>query len=189
MDIEKASFDVTKDPKLNLLQTSLNLTRRNCGLSRTVRCVGHCHCCCLVASASASASASADFQREKQDRERLRNYPLPAVTDPRDGRRVALKKLPNVFQSLVSSKRVFRELKMLCFFKHENVLSALDILQPPHLDFFQEILRYHTSTKLLLLQDHDDRDDDDDNYDVDNIDNDDDDDDDDDDMIRSSCYN
>lgn len=43
------------------------------------------------------------------------------MTDPRDGRRVALKKLPNVFQSLVSSKRVFRELKMLCFFKHENV--------------------------------------------------------------------
>lgn len=49
---------------------------------------------------------------------------------------------------------------MLCFFKHENVstknivhvtrysqlknvyfqvLSALDILQPPHLDFFQEM--------------------------------------------------
>jgi len=46
-----------------------------------------------------------------------------AVTDPRDGRRVALKKLPNVFQSLVSSKRVFRELKMLCFFKHDNVSS------------------------------------------------------------------
>lgn len=43
------------------------------------------------------------------------------MTDPRDGRRVALKKLPNVFQSLVSSKRVFRELKMLCYFKHENV--------------------------------------------------------------------
>ncbi|XP_018574489.2 serine/threonine-protein kinase NLK [Anoplophora glabripennis] len=63
-----------------------------------------------------------------------------AVTDPRDGRRVALKKLPNVFQSVVSSKRVFRELKMLCFFKHENVLSALDILQPPHLDFFQEMI-------------------------------------------------
>nr|CAG4638407.1 EOG090X04Z1 [Cyclestheria hislopi] len=62
-----------------------------------------------------------------------------SVTDPRDGKRVALKKMPNVFQSLVSSKRVFRELKMLCFFKHDNVLSALDILQPPHIDFFQEI--------------------------------------------------
>lgn len=50
-----------------------------------------------------------------------------AVTDPRDGRRVALKKLPNVFQSLVSSKRVFRELKMLCFFKHENVSNSAAI--------------------------------------------------------------
>ncbi|KAK7579668.1 hypothetical protein V9T40_000297 [Parthenolecanium corni] len=69
-----------------------------------------------------------------------------AVTDPRDGRRVALKKLPNVFQSLISSKRVFRELKMLQFFKHENVLSALDILQPPHLDFFNEI---YVITELL----------------------------------------
>lgn len=70
-----------------------------------------------------------------------------AVTDPRDGRRVALKKLPNVFQSLVSSKRVFRELKMLCFFKHENVLAALDILQPPHLDFFQEMYPFHVNQK------------------------------------------
>ncbi|KAG9340587.1 hypothetical protein JZ751_021409 [Albula glossodonta] len=47
--------------------------------------------------------------------------------------------MPNVFQNLVSCKRVFRELKMLCFFKHDNVLSALDILQPPHIDYFEEI--------------------------------------------------
>ena len=44
-----------------------------------------------------------------------------SVTDPRDGKRVALKKMPNVFQNLVSCKRVFRELKMLCFFY--NVFS------------------------------------------------------------------
>jgi len=65
-----------------------------------------------------------------------------SVTDPRDGKRVALKKMPNVFQNLVSSKRVYREIRMLCFFSthtHENVLSAHDILQPPHIDFFQEI--------------------------------------------------
>ncbi|MED6288548.1 hypothetical protein CHARACLAT_027705 [Characodon lateralis] len=62
-----------------------------------------------------------------------------SVTDPRDGKRVALKKMPNVFQNLVSCKRVFRELKMLCFFKHENVLSALDILQPPHINCFEEM--------------------------------------------------
>ncbi|PRD22986.1 UNVERIFIED_CONTAM: Serine/threonine-protein kinase NLK [Trichonephila clavipes] len=62
-----------------------------------------------------------------------------SVTDPRDGKLVALKKMPNVFQNLVSSKRVYREIKMLCFFKHENVLSALDLLQPQNLELFQEI--------------------------------------------------
>lgn len=62
-----------------------------------------------------------------------------SVTDPRDGKLVALKKMPNVFQNLVSSKRVYREIKMLCFFKHENVLSALDLLQPQNLELFREI--------------------------------------------------
>ncbi|XP_063157414.1 serine/threonine-protein kinase NLK2-like [Candoia aspera] len=62
-----------------------------------------------------------------------------SVTDPRDGSRVALKKMPSVFQNLVSCKRVFRELRMLCYFKHDNVLSALDILQPPQIDCFEEI--------------------------------------------------
>ncbi|UYV64202.1 NLK, partial [Cordylochernes scorpioides] len=62
-----------------------------------------------------------------------------SVTDPRDGKKKALKRMPNVFQNLVSSKRVYREIKMLCFFKHDNVLAALDILHPPHIDYFQEI--------------------------------------------------
>jgi nemo like kinase len=44
-----------------------------------------------------------------------------AARDPRTGRRIALKKLPNVFQSLISCRRVYRELKMLCSFDHDNV--------------------------------------------------------------------
>ena len=44
-----------------------------------------------------------------------------AVTDPRDRKRVALKKMPNVFQNLISCKRVYRELRMLATFKHQNV--------------------------------------------------------------------
>lgn len=52
-------------------------------------------------------------------------YCLPlssrSVTDPRDGKRVALKKMPNVFQNLISCKRVYRELKMLFYFNHDNV--------------------------------------------------------------------
>ncbi|XP_041456883.1 serine/threonine-protein kinase NLK2-like isoform X1 [Lytechinus variegatus] len=69
-----------------------------------------------------------------------------SVTDPRDGKRVALKKMPHVFQNLISCKRVYRELKMLFFFNHDNVLRALDILQPPHVDFFEEI---YVVTELL----------------------------------------
>lgn len=62
-----------------------------------------------------------------------------SVTDPRSGKRVALKKMPNVFQNLASCKRVFREIKMLSSFRHDNVLSLLDILQPANPSFFQEL--------------------------------------------------
>ncbi|CAI2349728.1 unnamed protein product [Caenorhabditis sp. 36 PRJEB53466] len=62
-----------------------------------------------------------------------------SCTDPRSGKRVALKKMPNVFQNLASCKRVFREIKMLSSFRHDNVLSLLDILQPANPNFFQEL--------------------------------------------------
>jgi nemo like kinase len=69
-----------------------------------------------------------------------------AVRDPRDGRRIAVKKLPNVFQSLVSCRRVYRELKMLCCFDHENVLSAIDILHPPDSSLLGDI---YVATELM----------------------------------------
>ncbi|KAM9801210.1 serine/threonine-protein kinase NLK [Neosynchiropus ocellatus] len=103
-----------------------------------------------TAPAQVQAAASCDAHQQQQHVQPLDIEPdrpigygafgvVWSVTDPRDGKRVALKKMPNVFQNLVSCKRVFRELKMLSFFKHENVLSALDILQPPHIDYFEEI--------------------------------------------------
>lgn len=60
-----------------------------------------------------------------------------SVTDPRNGKRVALKKMPNVFQSLTSSKRAYRELKMLCFFKHNNVSHVFHFswLSRPHYSY------------------------------------------------------
>uniref|UniRef100_A0A7E4V9Y4 Mitogen-activated protein kinase n=1 Tax=Panagrellus redivivus TaxID=6233 RepID=A0A7E4V9Y4_PANRE len=62
-----------------------------------------------------------------------------SVTDPRNHKRVALKKMPNVFQNIASTKRVFREIRMLASFTHDNVVCLLDILQPPNPHFFQEI--------------------------------------------------
>ena len=81
--------------------------------------------CCILGN---NSSSGADYQPDRPIGYGAFGV-VWSVTDPRDGKRVALKKLPNVFQSLVSSKRVFRELKMMIFFKHENVLSCLDILQ------------------------------------------------------------
>ncbi|KAI6177534.1 Mitogen-activated protein kinase [Aphelenchoides bicaudatus] len=69
-----------------------------------------------------------------------------SVTDPRSQKRVALKKMPNVFQNLASCKRVFREIQMLASFRHDNVLGLLDILHPPNQHFFQEI---HVLTELM----------------------------------------
>ncbi|KAG9509395.1 Serine/threonine-protein kinase NLK [Fragariocoptes setiger] len=98
---------------------------------------------CSVAWSSSSSSSSVNGVPVEQQPDRPIGYGafgiVWSVTDPRDGKKVALKKMPNVFQNLVSSKRVFREIKMLCYLKHENVMSALDIIQPPHVDFFQEL--------------------------------------------------
>ena len=62
-----------------------------------------------------------------------------AVTDPRNSERVALKKMPHVFQNLITAKRVFRELRMLCSFRHDNVLAAKDVLLPCSLETFDEL--------------------------------------------------
>ncbi|EDO30527.1 predicted protein [Nematostella vectensis] len=62
-----------------------------------------------------------------------------SVTDPRNGKRVALKKMPKVFQNITSSRRAYRELRMLCTLKHDNVISAIDIVHPGHIDLFHEI--------------------------------------------------
>ncbi|KAF6039340.1 NLK [Bugula neritina] len=62
-----------------------------------------------------------------------------SVYDPRDNVQKALKKMSHVFQSLVSCKRVIRELKMLTSFEHDNVLSALEILPPTGHSSFHEI--------------------------------------------------
>jgi nemo like kinase len=73
-----------------------------------------------------------------------------SVTDPRSGRRVALKKMPNVFQTVVSAKRVFREVKMLCTLKHDNVslIDEWSFIQCCLINVYLNFLRYFT---LLIV--------------------------------------
>jgi len=62
-----------------------------------------------------------------------------SVSNPRTGHRAALKKIPSVFQSLLSCIRTFREVKILCEMKHENLLAATDLIQPPTLEQFKDV--------------------------------------------------
>eukprot|EP01062_Namystynia_karyoxenos_P036426 TRINITY_DN2652_c0_g6_i1.p1 TRINITY_DN2652_c0_g6~~TRINITY_DN2652_c0_g6_i1.p1 ORF type:complete len:399 (+),score=143.71 TRINITY_DN2652_c0_g6_i1:89-1198(+) len=53
-----------------------------------------------------------------------------AATDTQKNERVAIKKIPKVFEDLVDGKRILREIKLLTFMDHENILSVKDILCP-----------------------------------------------------------
>ena len=60
-----------------------------------------------------------DAEARAAEAKKVRNQQMMAEVEATN--RVALKKMPNVFQNIVSSKRVYRELRMLSFFKHDNV--------------------------------------------------------------------
>lgn len=44
---------------------------------------------------------------------------------------MAIKKVHNAFEDLIDAKRIVREIKLLAFFDHENIVSLLDV-QKPH---------------------------------------------------------
>jgi mitogen-activated protein kinase 1/3 len=41
--------------------------------------------------------------------------------------KVAIKKIPKAFDDLIDAKRIVREIKLLGFFDHDNIVSLLDI--------------------------------------------------------------
>jgi len=41
--------------------------------------------------------------------------------------KVAIKKIPKAFEDLIDAKRIVREIKLLKFFDHENVISMIDV--------------------------------------------------------------
>lgn len=45
-------------------------------------------------------------------------------------KKVAIKKVLNAFEDLIDAKRIVREIKLLKFFKHDNIIGLVDILKP-----------------------------------------------------------
>lgn len=54
-----------------------------------------------------------------------------AAKDNRTGRKVAIKKITKAFDVITIAKRTYRELKILRHFRHENIISILDVMEPP----------------------------------------------------------
>ena len=63
-----------------------------------------------------------------------------AAKDNRTGRKVAIKKIPKIFEVLTVAKRTYRELKILRHLRHDNIISILDVMQPPEdITTFQDV--------------------------------------------------
>lgn len=53
--------------------------------------------------------------------------------------KVAIKKVPNAFEDLIDAKRILREVKLLKFFSHENIVTLLDVPKPPGKTGYEDI--------------------------------------------------
>ncbi len=78
--------------------------------------------------------------------------------------KVAIKRIPSAFDDLVDAKRILREVKMLHHFNHENIISLVDLIDPPPnhpfddiyivLDFMETDLHKIIYSKNKLTDDH-----------------------------------
>ena len=62
-----------------------------------------------------------------------------AAKDNRSGQRVAIKKIPKIFDVPAVAKRTYRELKILRHLRHDNIISILDVLKPDEEENFEDV--------------------------------------------------
>lgn len=53
--------------------------------------------------------------------------------------KVAIKKVPKAFEDLIDAKRIVREIKLLKFFDHENIIALVDVAKPPAPTGYEDI--------------------------------------------------
>jgi mitogen-activated protein kinase 1/3 len=53
--------------------------------------------------------------------------------------KVAIKKVPKAFEDLIDAKRILREIRLLSFFDHENIIALVDLQRPPARTGFEDI--------------------------------------------------
>ena len=59
--------------------------------------------------------------------------------DHKSKTKIAIKKVPKAFEDLIDAKRIVREIKLLKFFDHENVIALVDVQNPPAPTGYEDI--------------------------------------------------
>jgi nemo like kinase len=62
-----------------------------------------------------------------------------AACDPRNGKQVALKRIPHVFNNVMAAKRAYRELFMLSSLKHINIITLVDFVLVDNFHNFADV--------------------------------------------------
>lgn len=52
---------------------------------------------------------------------------------------VAIKRIHKAFEDVIDAKRILREIKILKFFKHENIIELIDIQKPPSTEKYDDV--------------------------------------------------
>jgi mitogen-activated protein kinase 1/3 len=63
------------------------------------------------------------------------SFQRPDPRDPRTKEKFAVKKITDAFDDLIDGKRILREVKLLRNFRHDNIITILDMYPPDHPDF------------------------------------------------------
>jgi len=59
--------------------------------------------------------------------------------DRKDNRNVAIKKVTNAFDDLEDARHILREIKLLSFFDHDNIVTLLDVAKPENKSNYNDV--------------------------------------------------
>lgn len=62
-----------------------------------------------------------------------------SASDEKKKRKVAIKKIEKAFEDLIDAKRIYREIKLLKFLKHKNIIKIYDMVLPDKSKSFNDI--------------------------------------------------
>jgi tRNA A-37 threonylcarbamoyl transferase component Bud32 len=71
-----------------------------------------------------------------------------SALDAKSNTNVAIKMVPKAFSDEIDAKRILREIKLLKHFRHENIVSIVDMM-PPNVNYIEDFIDVYIVTDLM----------------------------------------